>query len=54
MDCINKILVNAIVHNDWIISDPLVCFYDDRLKITKDEFFKCISSPRNTVLMRIF
>lgn len=64
MDCVNEVLVNAIVHNDWTISEPLVCFYDDRLEITshggipneitKEEFFKGISHPRNTVLMRIF
>lgn len=64
MDCVNEILVNAIVHNDWTISEPLVCFYNDRLEITshggipkeitKDEFFKGVSNPRNTILMRIF
>ena len=24
MDCVNEALVNAIVHNDWTISEPLV------------------------------
>lgn len=64
MDCVNEALVNAIVHNDWTISEPLICFYDDRLEITshggipkeitKEEFFKGVSHPRNTILMRIF
>ena len=64
MDCVNEALVNAIVHNDWTISEPLVCFYEDRLEITshggipngisKDDFFNGVSHPRNSVLMRIF
>lgn len=64
IDCVNEALVNAIVHNDWTISEPLVSFYNDRIEITshggipKDmsrvEFFKGVSNPRNSVLMRIF
>lgn len=64
MDCVNESLVNAIVHNDWTISEPLVSFYSDRIVITshggipKDmsrvEFFNGVSNPRNSVLMRIF
>ena len=64
MDCVNEALVNAIVHNDWTISEPLVSFYSDRIEITshggipKDmsrvEFFNGVSNPRNSVLMRIF
>lgn len=34
IDCVNEALVNAIVHNDWTISEPLVSFYDDRLEMT--------------------
>ena len=34
MDCVNEALVNAIVHNDWTISEPLVSFYNDRIEIT--------------------
>lgn len=34
MDCVNEALVNAIVHNDWTIYEPLVSFYSDRIEIT--------------------
>lgn len=64
IDCVTEALVNAIVHNDWTISEPLVSFYDDRLEITshggipkeitKNDFFNGVSHPRNSVLMRIF
>lgn len=64
IDCVNEALVNAIVHNDWTISEPLVSFYNDRLEITShggipkgisiNDFFNGISHPRNSVLMRIF
>ena len=30
IDCVNEALVNAYVHNDWTISEPLVSFYKDR------------------------
>ncbi len=64
MDCVNEALVNAFVHNDWTISEPLVSFYNDRLEITSHggipkeisqiDFFNGVSHPRNSVLMRIF
>lgn len=64
IDCVNEALVNAMVHNDWTISEPLVSFYDDRLEITshggipkeitEKDFFNGVSHPRNSVLMRIF
>ncbi len=64
MDCVNEALVNAFVHNDWTISEPLVSMYEDRLEITshggipkeitREDFFNGVSHPRNTVLMRIF
>lgn len=64
IDCVNEALVNAIVHNDWTISEPLVSFYDDRIEITshggipreitQNDFFNGVSHPRNSVLMRIF
>ena len=57
-------LLNAIVHNDWTISEPLVSFCSDRIEITshggipreitKNDFFNGVSHPRNSVLMRIF
>lgn len=64
IDSVNEALVNAIVHNDWTISEPLVSFYNDRLEITshggipreitEKDFFNGVSHPRNSVLMRIF
>ena len=64
MDSVNEALVNAIVHNDWTISEPLVSFYEDRVEITshggipreisQKDFFNGGSHPRNSVLMRIF
>jgi len=64
IDCVNEALVNAYVHNDWTISEPLVSFYKDRLEITShggipkeitiNDFFNGVSHPRNSVLMRIF
>lgn len=64
IDCVNEALVNALVHNDWTISEPLVSFYNDRIEITshggipnnmsKEEFFNGVSRPRNAILMRIF
>lgn len=57
-------VLNTIVNNDWIISEPLFSFYDDRLEITshgglpkvitKQDFFNGISHAKNSVLMRIF
>ena len=64
MDAVNEALVNAIIHNDYRITDPQVAFFDDRLEIlshgglpnglTKEEFFKGVSKPRNEQLMDIF
>lgn len=64
IDCVNEVLVNALVHNDWTISEPLVSFFSDRLEITshgglprgltEKEFFEGVSHPRNVVLMRVF
>lgn len=64
MDSVNEALVNAIVHNDWTISEPLVSFYENRIEITshggipreisQKDFFNGVSHPRNSVLMRIF
>lgn len=63
-DCANEALINALVHNDWNLSQPLVSFFSDRIEIfshgglpkgqTKEMFFKGISRPRNDMLMRIF
>lgn len=64
MDAVNEVLVNAIIHNDYRITDPQVSFFDDRLEIvshgglplglTYKEFFEGVSRPRNESLMDIF
>ena len=64
LDVVNEALLNAIVHNDYNISEPLVSLFIDRLEIlshgglpkglTEDEFYKGISKPRNNMLMRVF
>ena len=64
MDAVNEALVNAVIHNDYRMSEPQVSFFDDRLEIishgglpiglTKEEFFSGISRPRNAHLMDIF
>lgn len=63
-DCVNEAIINALVHNDWTVSEPQVSFYSDRIEIlshgglphglTKDEFYRGISKPRNLKLMKIF
>jgi len=63
-DCVNEALINALVHNDWNISQPLVSIFTDRIEIfshgglpkgqTRELFFQGISKPRNDMLMRIF
>ena len=63
-DCVNEAVINALVHNDWNISQPLVSLYQDRIEIfshgglpkgqTQEMFFRGISRPRNDMLMRIF
>ena len=63
-DCVNEAIINALVHNDWNISQPLISLYQDRIEIfshgglpkgqTKEMFFRGISRPRNDMLMRIF
>ena len=62
-DSVNEAIINAIAHNDWLISEPQISFFSDRLEIishgglpdnlTKEEFFKGISKPRNKKLMKI-
>lgn len=64
MDAVDEAIINAFVHNDWNISEPLFCMFDDRLEIlsyggmpysqTKERFFQGISVPKNLFLMRVF
>ena len=64
-NAVKEIVINAIVHNDYTNEDtPVFELYDNRLEITsygglisgltKEEFFKAVSRPRNRELMRIF
>lgn len=58
-------VINGIIHNDFSQEfPPVVEIYSDRLTITshggliddlsQEDFFNCISKPRNRVLMRVF
>lgn len=61
---VDEALINALVHNDWNLNEPLVSMFADRLEIishgglpfkqTKEKFLRGISVPRNRALMRIF
>lgn len=63
-DSVNEAVVNAIVHNDWSISEPQVSFFSNRIEILShgglpynlslEDFFAGVSRPRNEKLMRIF
>ncbi|MFM1539830.1 ATP-binding protein [Helcococcus ovis] len=63
-DCVNETILNALVHNDWTITEPQISMFNNRLEIlshcglpsgiTKEQFFDGISKPRNVTLMRIF
>lgn len=63
-DCVNEAVLNALVHNDWTITEPQISLFADRIEIlshgglprgmTKQDFFDGISRPRNTTLMRFF
>lgn len=63
-DCVNEAVLNALVHNDWTITEPQISMFSDRLEIlshgglprgmTEKQFFQGISHPRNQTLMRIF
>lgn len=63
-DCVNEAILNALVHNDWTITEPQISIYSNRIEIlshgglpygmSKKSFFEGISRPRNATLMRIF
>lgn len=63
-DCVNEAVLNALVHNDWTITEPQISMFSDRLEIlshgglpkgmTEQQFFEGISHPRNQTLMRVF
>lgn len=55
-DCVNEAVLNALVHNDWTITEPQISMFENRLEIlshgglpsgmTKKQFFGGISRPR--------
>ena len=63
-DCVNEAILNALVHNDWTITEPQISLFSDRIEIlshgglpkgmTVQQFYDGISHPRNATLMRIF
>ena len=63
MDAVNEARVNAFAHNDWGITEPLICMFEDRLEImshgglpfkqTRENLLKGVSVPRNPGLMRV-
>lgn len=62
-DSVDEAIVNAIAHNDWSIAEPQVSFFKDRIEILShgglphnfslEEFYRGISKPRNTALMKV-
>ena len=64
IDCVNEAVLNALVHNDWTITEPQISMFSNRIEVlshgglpngmTKKQFFEGISKPRNATLMRIF
>ncbi len=63
-DAVNEAILNAIVHNDWTITEPQISIFTNRMEILSygglprgmniEEFYEGISHPRNSTLMRIF
>ena len=63
-DAVNEAVLNALVHNDWTITEPQISIFSDRMEIlshgglpngmTVEDFYEGISRPRNSTLMRVF
>ncbi|MDR2849152.1 MAG: putative DNA binding domain-containing protein [Verrucomicrobiota bacterium] len=61
---LREAVINAIVHNDYNLTTPLVEIFSDRIVVTsagglvsglsQEDFFNCRSMPRNRTLMRVF
>ncbi|MCL2862820.1 MAG: putative DNA binding domain-containing protein [Methanimicrococcus sp.] len=61
---LREAVINAVVHNDYTMGNPLVEIFSDRIVVTscgglvegltEEDFFKCRSMPRNRELMRVF
>ena len=58
-DAVNEAVLNAIVHNDWTISEPQISLFSNRMEIlshgglpngmSTEDFYQGISHPRNSV-----
>lgn len=33
IDCVNEAILNALVHNDWTITEPQISMFSDRIEI---------------------
>ena len=63
-DAVNEAVLNALVHNDWTMTEPQISLFSDRMEIlshgglpngmSTEDFYEGISRPRNSTLMRIF
>ena len=63
-DAVNEAILNALVHNDWTITEPQISVFSDRMEILShgglpngmaiEDFYEGISHPRNSTLMRVF
>ena len=64
MDAVDEAIINAFVHSDWNISEPLFCMFDGRLEILSygglavdqdaEGFYSGASIPVNEVLASTF
>ena len=63
-DAVNEAVLNALVHNDWTVTEPQISLFTDRMEIlshgglpsgmSTEDFYEGISHPRNSTLMRVF
>ena len=63
-DAVNEAVLNALVHNDWTMTEPQISLFTDRMEIlshgglpsgmSTEDFYEGISHPRNSTLMRVF
>ena len=61
---LREAVINAIVHNDYTMSVPIIEIFSDKVTVTsagglveglmREDFFNCRSMPRNRELMRVF
>lgn len=64
INAVDEAIINALLHNDWLESEPLFSMFSDRIEIlshgglpfnlTAEQFYSGVSKPRNSTLMRIF